>query len=183
MQDSADMPAPKAKSENTLFDMMRLGAYTIAGFTGVRLGITKIWDMAYDNFKDYKQFDALRTQRREDLAKVPKDAVVHGWDRKKIAQEIRGVERKYGQDFNAILKKDFKIDSEGAAGFLKGTVQRFETLGGYTRAKIGFAGVASTLAAVGGLVLIERYATGHSPLQKLEEAVQAKAQGDHQKRA
>jgi hypothetical protein len=174
VNDSPNNKSAQSADSMSAMALLRMGAYVAAGFTGIRLGITKIWDMAYDNFKDYKQFDELRTQRRADLANIPVIGKIHNWDRKKIASEIRQIERDYGHDFNDILKRDFKIESEGPIGFLKGTVQRFETLGGYTRAKIAFAGVLSTVAAVGGLVLIERYATGH-PMRKLHDDVQAHA--------
>lgn len=155
--------------------LLRMGAYAAAGFTGIRLGITKIWDMAYDNFKDYQFFEDARHKRKSALKAIPDTAAEKGWNRSKIASEIREIESTYGREVNAALKDKLKIESEGPIGFLKGTYQRFDTLGGYTRAKIAFAGVLSTVAAVGGLVLIERYATGHSPLKKLHDDVQAHA--------
>ena len=163
---------------------MRIGAYTVAAFTGIRLGITKIWDMAYHNFKDYEGlFDDAQERRMKDLKDIPIKAESSSWGRAKIASEIRETERTYGKAVNKAIKDNLKIESEGPIGFIKGTYQRYQTLGGYTRAKIAFGAVGSTLAAAGGLYLIERLATGHSPLHQLHNAVQAQAQQNEHTRA
>lgn len=160
--------------------LLRIGAYTAGAVAAVRAGVTKIWDVFYDNFKSYPLIEAERDARkvkRQELCDVAKEQKL---SRKEFLQRYHKIENDYGHNFNTLIKDNFGIESEGFVGAIKGTWHRFQALGEYTQAKIAFGMVGSTALAVGSVVVIEKMLAKNAQFKKLHDALEAKQAEENQ---
>lgn len=157
---------------------LRIGAYATATVGAVGTGISKIWDIFYDNFKSYPLIAEARNQRHKERDTLCQTAKAQNFTRKEFTQKYKAIEDNFGHEFNTIIKDNFGIESEGFTGAIKGTWHRFEALGKYTQAKIAFGTVAAIATGVGGIIVIEKMLQRDHKAQQLLTQLDAQEQNN-----
>lgn len=133
------------------------GAFATAVLTSFGGAVIKVWDLFYDNWKKTDLFTDLQETREDAKKDLLKKAKNNSMDRKEFTLEMEEIENSWSKAFNKRLKDTLGIESEGL-GMIKGTWQRFDSLGNHTRPKIIFNTVFATAAAIGGYMLINQNA-------------------------
>ena len=132
-------------------------SFVVAMATGIGHSVIKTWDMFYDNWKNNPIFASAKKERDDAKVLLTQDAVDKKIDYHQFTERSEKIEKAWGKEFNRLAKDHLKIESEGL-GAIKGTWQRFHSLGNYTRNKIVFGTVLSTAASIGGYMLINQNA-------------------------
>lgn len=149
------------------------GAFVTALATGFGGAVTKIWDMFYDNWKNSELFSDLRKAREDAKSALATEAKNNPMSRSDFVAGQKAIEDAWSSGFNKRLKETLGIESEGL-GVIKGTWQRFNSLGNHTRPKIVFATVLSTAAAIGGYTLINQNANLKRDQQRMQDRLEEK---------
>lgn len=144
------------------------GAFVTALATGFGGAITKIWDLFYDGWKHSELFADLKQTREDAKSALALQAKANPMSHVDFVAAQKTIEDTWSKDFNKRLKETVGIESEGW-GVIKGTWQRFNSLGNFTQPKIVFGTVLSTAAAVGGYLLINQNAHLKRDQQILQE--------------
>lgn len=153
------------------------GALVTALATGFGGAVTKIWDMFYDNWKNDDLFSDLKKTREEEKLALSAEAKTSGMNHDVFISKVKTIEDTWSKGFNARLKEKLGVESEGW-GMIKGTWQRFNSLGNHTRPKIVFGTVLSTAAAIGGYMLINQNAHLKQDQQRLQERLDSERRGN-----
>ena len=135
--------------------VLRAGMYGLAVVAGVATASFKVWDRFYTKIKHTDLISGLSQARYDKLNAVYDSAKTNPLSYGEYKQQVATIEKEYSREVNQVLKKSVGIESEGF-GAVKGTLQRFEVLGPFTRTNIAFAGLVTIGTTVGAYFLINK---------------------------
>jgi hypothetical protein len=144
------------------------GAFVTAVAVGTGGAISAIWKTFYDSWKDSPLVSDLKKDREKATETLALKAKSSPMSRVDFIANKKTIEDAWSTGFNKRLKNHLGIESEGL-GMVKGTWQRFNSLGDYTRSKIIFSAVLSTAAAIGGYMLINQNAAMKRDQHRLQD--------------
>jgi hypothetical protein len=139
-----------------------------AVFIGFGRAVIQTWDLFYNNWKENPLFKDLRETREKAKAALSNTIQTSGMDYKDISTEMKTIENKWSSAFNKRLFEKMGIESEGPWGRIKGTWQRFDSLGNHTKPKIVFGTVLTTSAAVAGYMLMNQNASMKRDMRSMQ---------------
>ena len=148
--------------------LLKAGLAT-AVLTGFGNAVVKTWDLFYDNWKTNPLFSDLRKNRGEAKTALAEKIQQTGMDYKDISSEMKTIEDTWSKAFNKRLLEKTGIESEGPWGRIKGTWQRFDSLGNHTKPKIVFGTVLTTAAAVAGYMLMNQNSHMKRDMQSMQD--------------
>ena len=156
------------------------GAFVTALLTNFGHTVTRIWDLFYDNWKNDALFADLKTTRETAKDALSLKAKTEPMTRSQFVEASKKIENAWSTNFNKRLKDSLGIESEGL-GMLKGTWQRFSTLGNHTSAKLVFNTVFTTAAALGGYMLINQNASMKRDMRSMQDRLEEERDSAEQK--
>jgi hypothetical protein len=143
---------PKNHESNHL---LRAGMYVVAVAAGIATASFKVWDRFYSKIKHTDLIKNKSADRYSDLNKVYNEANQNGMTYKRYAEEVARIEKKYSAEVNTILKEKLGVETKNV---FKGTIQRYKTLGPYTKGNILFTGLVTTGTTIGAYFLLNQNA-------------------------
>ena len=136
---------------------------------GFGRAVIQTWELFYNNWKENPLFKDLRNTREEARQALSDKIQTSGMSYKNISNEMKTIENKWSTDFNKRLLEKTGIESEGPWGRIKGTWQRFDSLGNHTKPKIVFGTVLTTTAAIAGYMLMNQNAHMKHDMQSMQD--------------
>jgi hypothetical protein len=148
--------------------LLKAGLAT-AILTGLTNAVVRTWDLFYDNWKDDELFKDSREARKNAKGELSSKIKKTGMNYKDISSEMQTIENKWSSNFNKRLLENMGITSEGPWGMIKGTWQRFDSLGNHTKPKIVTGAVLTTTAAVAGYMLMNQNANMKRDMRSMQD--------------
>jgi hypothetical protein len=136
---------------------------------GFGRAVIQTWELFYNNWKENPLFKDLR-ETREAAKKTLSDQIqTRGMSYKDISHEMKTIENTWSAAFNKRLLEKTGIETEGPWGRIKGTWQRFDSLGNHTKPKIVFGTVLTTAAAVAGYMLMNQNSSMKRDMHSMQD--------------
>ena len=176
--DPSLQPVAKRYPDNQWLLKAGLATAILTGFTNA---VVRIWDLFYNNWKNHDLFADLRKTREHEKAELSSKIQKTAMSYKDVSSEIQKIENKWSSGFNERLLDRMNIKSEGPWGMIKGTWQRFDSLGNHTKPKIVLGAVLTTSAAVAGYMLMNQNASMKRDMQSMQDRLAEDRKGKQNK--
>jgi hypothetical protein len=173
MIDEKEQSAKREAKPTSNFDRSAMVSFAAATGIGIFSTISNIRNQFYEGF--VLGWHRVKTPFTDlvNKANAAFDANVYDYengqcDAKTYRENIRKIGVQHRTEINDKLLKEFDIPTDGVAGWVEGTVKRFEHLGNKTRLTAGLAFAATTAVGVGAVTLLRH---NKATLDRVEEKI------------
>lgn len=133
--------------------LLRAGMYGLAATAGVVTASFKVWDRFYTKMKHSALIKPLSDERYEQINALANKVKANPVSYKEYASQVSEIESAYSTKVKTLLKETVGIESDN---IVRGTIQRFNTMGGFNKANVVSSGMIAVGTTLGAYFLINQ---------------------------